>query len=417
MRQLLLLSSTTGYQARAFRQAAAKIGVPLLLASNRCHQLEDPWRDRAIAIRFEEPEESAATIAEFARENPIYGVVAIGDAPTISAAYTSKLLGLRYHNPEAVEISRNKFLSRQRYALAGLAGPGFIRIPKNSDPAQRAGEIDFPCVLKPLVLSASRGVIRANDSAEFVRAFQRIRTLLESADVQKMRDPGAKWIQVEDFIAGHEVAVEGLLTQGKLRVLAIFDKPDPLDGPFFEETIYVTPSRLPVAIQGAVEEMVARAAAAIGLTHGPVHAELRISNGQPIMLEMAARPIGGLCARALRFGDGISLEELILRHALEEPVENLRREESASGVMMIPIPQAGIYECVSGIEAAQRVAGIALVEITAKLRQKLVPLPEGASYLGFIFARGPSPDFVEQALRAAHAKLRFEISPELKVMK
>jgi hypothetical protein len=439
MKRLLLVSSTTGYQGRAFRQAAARLGLPLVLASDRCHQLEDPWEDGAIPIRFERPQESAAAIADFARAHPIGGVATIGDLPTLAAAHAAQTLGITFHSPRAVEISRNKFLSREHYRAAGLETPWFIRIPAATPPAAALesfqSQIRFPCVLKPLVLSASRGVIRANGREEFIAAFQRIRALLTAPDVRKLRDPEAEWILAEGFISGPEVAVEGLMTRGSLRMLAIFDKPDPLEGPYFEETIYVTPSRLPITQQQAIEQTVARACAAVGLEHGPIHAELRLHKGNPVMLEMAGRPIGGLCARALRFtsearrqeaasngirggspAGEITLEELILRHASGEAVEGWQRQQKAAGVMMIPIPQAGIYEGVAGEESAARVPGVEAIEITAKLRQTLVPLPEGASYLGFIFARGDSPEFVANALRRAHGQLKFEVSAALKLV-
>jgi hypothetical protein len=232
-----------------------------------------------------------------------------------------------------------------------------------------------------------------------------------------MQDPEAEWLLVEEFLSGDEIAVEGLITEGRLRVLAIFDKPDPLNGPFFEETIYVTPSRLPRADQNAVEETLSTAAPAIGLWHGPLHAELRLSPNGPVMLECAARPIGGLCARALRFEEGMSLEELLLRHAAGEEVKDVQREGCASGVMMIPIPEAGIFVDVDGVEEAKRVESIEAIEITAKPQQKLVPLPEGASYLGFIFARGENPAHVETALRQAHTRLHFVLSPEFHVLR
>ena len=405
MKRVLLLSTTTGYQARMFRDAAERAGIPLALASDRCHVLDDPWRDGAIPIRFEQPQESADRIAEFARENPISGVVAIGDSPALIAAVAARRLGVAYHPPWAVEACTNKFLARERYRAAGLLVPWYTRFPAAEDPCD---PVPFPCVLKPLGLSASRGVIRANDRAEFLTAFQRIRKLL-----RKVRDGSAGWIQVESFIPGCEVAVEGILTHGRLRVLAVFDKPDPLEGPFFEETIYVTPSRLD---SKPIIDTLERAVAAVGLWHGPLHAEMRLNPEGVWMLEMAARPIGGLCAQALRFGDAMPLEELILRHAAGEPVEDLPREPAASGVMMTPIPQAGVLESVENLEQAAQTPGVERVEITAKLGQQLVPLPEGSSYLGFIFARGDTPQSVEQALRQAHGELRFVISRALPVV-
>ncbi len=399
-----------------FCDAAQRIGVPIAIASDRCHMLEDPWHDGAIPVRFHQPEESAQKIVEFAREHPLGGIVAIGDVSTVTAAIACRELGLRFHPREAVEACRNKFLARERYLTAGMLAPWYMRYAADVDPSLLSGAPPFPCVLKPLGLSASRGVIRANNPQEFVAAFRRIHALLEQKDVRVLRDEATHWIQVESFIPGREVAVEGLMTRGMLRVLAIFDKPDPLDGPYFEETIYVTPSRLEGHAQKSIIECAEKAVAALGLWHGPVHLELRINERGAWMLDAAARPIGGLCARALRFEGGMPLEELIVRHALGGPAQDLPRESTASGVMMIPIPQAGVYEGVAGIEEAARTPGIEAIEITAKIRQKLVPLPEGSSYLGFIFARGQTPDEVERSLREAHGKLKFEISAELAVV-
>lgn len=407
MKRLLLLSTTTGYQAAEFRKAAERIRAPLVLASDRCHVLEDPWRDGAIAVRLEKPEESAAKIVEFGRENPIHGLVALGDPITLIAALAARELDLPFHPPDAVKVCHNKYLVRERFRIAGLPVPWYRRFPAAAPP-QTPPDVPFPCVLKPLGLSASRGVIRADNPAEFRAAFDRIRVLLR-------RVPGdaAQWIQVESFIPGREVALEGIVTAGRLRVLAIFDKPDPLDGPFFEETIYVTPSRLDPATQQTLVAAAEKAVAAVGLRHGPVHAEMRLNEAGVWMLEMAARPIGGLCARALRFAGGITLEELILRHALGEAIEGIPREPTASGVMMIPIPRGGILERVDNLEPASGAPGVEGIEITAKLGEKLVPLPEGSSYLGFIFARGDTPEFVERALRQAHQQLSFSISPAL----
>jgi biotin carboxylase len=419
MPRILLLSTTTGYQAQQFRVAAARLGYALALASDSCHALDDPWGDGAISVRFQKPQASAGKIGEFALRQPVDGVVAIGDAPVMTAALVARELGVNFHPPEAVEASRNKFLAHERFEAARMRVPWYQRFKAAGDPVMAARAVPYPCVLKPLGLSASRGVIRADNQRQFTDAFTRIRRLLQSGEVKIMREESAGWIQVESYIPGREFAVEGIVTQGRLRPLAIFDKPEPLEGPFFEETIYVTPSRLSEAEQRTLGECTEQAVAALGLRHGPIHAELRLNEAGPWMLEVAARPIGGLCAGALRFQDDgrlISLEELILRHAAGEEVDTLPREAQASGVMMIPIAEAGFYEGVEGVDQAQQTPGIERIEITAKLRQKLVPLPEGASYLGFIFARGETPEYVEQALREAHAKLRFLVSAEIPVV-
>ena len=287
--------------------------------------------------------------------------------------------------------------------------------------AADAVRLASPWVLKPLALSASRGVIRADTAEEFVRAFERIRALLRTPEVGVLREETSHFIQVESYVEGAEIAVEGIVDRGRLRILAIFDKPDPLVGPFFEETIYVTPSRLAAEIQQRVIQTLGSAVQALGLHHGPLHAELRINREGVWVMEVAARPIGGLCSRALHFriplvDDNVSLEELLIRLALGQDVSRIYRENAAAGVMMMPIPQAGFYQETQGVDEALATAGIEEIHITAKVSQKLVPLPEGSSYLGFIFGRGHSPEFVEDALRHAHEKLRFVLTPALPVI-
>jgi biotin carboxylase len=293
-----------------------------------------------------------------------------------------------------------------------VPSPPFTTVGVEEDPRAVARRMAYPCVLKPLVLSASRGVIRADDEAGFVAAFERIRAILRAPDVAEMGE-GTDTILVEGFIPGGEVALEGLLEAGALRTLALFDKPDPLDGPFFEETIYVTPSRLPEATQAAVADVTARAARALGLTDGAVHCELRLRRTEaglePVVLEIAARSIGGLCGRTLRFGTGMSLEELILRRALGRPVASLERERAAAAVMMIPIPRGGVLEEVRGLDEARAVRHVEDVTISLHKGQEVVPLPEGSRYLGFIFSRAATPAEAEAALREAHRHLQLVI--------
>jgi biotin carboxylase len=399
--RLLLFAATTGYQIRVFADAARRLGVELTLATDRCHVLEDPWGDRALAVRFDRIPESVDVL----RGQRFDGVAAVGDRPAVLAAAVAEALDIPFHPPAAARACNDKFLARQLYQAAGLRVPPFFRAAFDQEPQALAARAPYPCVLKPLGLAASRGVIRANNPAEFIAAFHRIRKMAEH------------YLQVERYIEGREFAVEGLVTAGRFQALAIFDKPDPLEGPFFEETLYVTPSREPAAVQQALLETTSRAVHALGMRHGPVHAELRYNRDGAWMLEAAARPIGGLCAKALRFEPDVPLEELILRHALGEDMAGARLADPASGVMMIPIPKDGLFESVEGVERARAIAGIEDVMITAKEGQRLIPLPEGASYLGFIFARGDTAGEVEHALRRSHAELRFTIATALETFK
>ena len=409
MKRILIVTATTGYQTRMFADAARRLGFEAVLATDRCHVLEDPWGDRAIPVRFDDPYSASEAIAQ---AGPFDGVIAVADRPTLVAALAAARLGIPYNSPTSVEAAQNKFLTRQRFEAAGLPVPRFFRAAIGQDPIKV--EAPYPCVLKPLGLSASRGVIRANNPAEFAAAFRRIEALLARPEIRVLRDEQNRYIQVESFIEGREYAIEGVLTAGSLKTLAVFEKPDPLDGPFFEETIYTTPPRTePSALIAAAE----KAIRALGLTHGPIHAELRYDGRTARVLEVAARPIGGLFAKALRFEGRKPLEELLLRHAAGEDISHLQLEPAASGVMMIPIGREGIYEGVEGLESAREVSGIVDIEITAKVGHALEPLPEGATYLGFIFSRGKSSEDVEQSLRSAYARLRFQIAPSLQVMR
>jgi glutathione synthase/RimK-type ligase-like ATP-grasp enzyme len=404
MKRVLLVASTTGYQVREFAEAARALDVELVLATDRCHILENPWGDNAAPVRFEDPE---AGIDALASRGPFDGILAVGDQPACVAAQAAKRLQLRFHPAEAARAAANKLLSRERFRAAGMLVPEFRRM---SLADAHITNVRYPCVLKPLDSSASRGVIRANNREEFASA---------AARIARMQAHGQeKDLIVEDYIPGREFALEGVITAGKLQTLAIFDKPDPLEGPYFEETIYLTPSREPLNVQQGIRETAQAAVTALGLTDGPVHAEMRVNDRGVWILEAAARPIGGLCARVLRFdAPHFALERLLLRHALGEDVSSAALAPGSHGVMMIPIPHAGVYRGVQGLEEARLVPGVEDIVITAKEGQEMLPLPEGSAYLGFLFLRGPSHGVVLDGLREAYRYLRFILSTPLPVVK
>jgi biotin carboxylase len=417
MKRVLLFATTTGYQVRAFDEAARELGVSLQLVTDRCDQLDDPWRDRAIPVRFHEPDRALADIVESAHAAPVDGVLAVGDRPAVLAALAADALGIRWHPPAAAEASRSKRATRRCLRVAGLLTPEFGEAATVADLARWHAAL--PVVIKPAALSGSRGVIRADTPDALRSAWVRVQDLLKQPDIRALRDPEAGIVLVETFIPGREYALEGLLSAGRLQTLALFDKPDPLYGPFFEETLYITPSTAAASVRAAIESAVARACRALGLAHGPIHAECRVNDRGVYVLEVAARPIGGICARALRFttpGEPVSsLETLLMRHALGEPADRWTRTAGASGVMMIPIPRAGVLRGVDGVERARGVAGVEDVVITAKADQLLQPLPEGATYLGFIFATGASSRDVEASLRDAHARLDIRLERAIRV--
>lgn len=408
MPRVLLLLPTTSYRIPDFLAAAERLGVEVAVASEEPSTMERLNPAGLLTLDFGDLEGSADRAADFARRHPVAAVVGVDERTAVAAAAISERLGLPHNPVAAAQAAGNKARMRALLARAGAPQPGFRRHAIDEDPSAVAAVTRFPCVLKPTFLAASRGVIRANDSAEFAAAWRRIARLLEDPEVAGRGGAAAREILVEDFVPGMEVALEGLLDAGALSVLALFDKPDPLSGPYFEETIYVTPSRLPDDVQARVADAAAAGARALGLRHGPVHAEMRVNDDGVFLVEIAARSIGGLCARTLRFGTGLSLEEVILRHALGR-VATAPRERGAAGVMMIPIPKGGVLEEVRGLDAARAVPGVTEVTISAACGQPIVPLPEGDRYLGFVFSRAETPARAEAALREAHARLEFVI--------
>jgi biotin carboxylase len=406
MKRVLLLLPTTGYRNDDFLAAARALEVEIVAAANYCHQLAPQWGFPPImALQFDRPEQSIDTALRALGGKPD-AVLAVDDSGVELAALLAERLGLPGNPIAAVRRTRDKLSFRRLLVEQGFLCPKFRHLPSGQDPRQ-LGDQRFPCVVKARRLSASRGVIRANEQDELMRAVNWVRAIQASAD----RDAEDLGIVIEDFIPGREYALEGTLQSGQLVTLALFDKPDPLDGPYFEETLYVTPSRLPPAVQQRIHDVVARACQLAGLISGPVHAEVRVNAEGIWILEVAARSIGGLCARVLTHSLGMSLEELILRQALGLALGAVR-EAGASGVMMIPIPRRGIYHGLEGLEAAQSVPGITGITITAQTGQVIAPPPEGASYLGFVFARAESPEAAEAALRSAHRRLHFEIRAE-----
>lgn len=404
---VLLLMKANTYRAADFLQAAETLGIDVVRVVDMPKTLAQAGDDY-LGVDFSDPEAATERLVAFARERPVQAILSVDDSGSLLAARASAALGLPHNAPQAAEAARDKYRMRALMAEAGIPVPTFRRFSTADDPQQVAQEVNFPCVVKPLRLSGSQGVMRADDPQQLIAAIERLTRLLQSLYDASEPLP----YLVEDYLPGVEVALEGMLDNGQLQVLALFDKPDPLEGPFFEETVYVTPSRLPAETQEAIAQATADAARALGLQRGPVHAELRVNDKGPWLLEIAGRSIGGLCSRTLRFGVETSLETLILRQAVGLPPGNLNDPEGkqqARGVMMIPIPGAGLLKAVHGVEEAEAVPGVSEIEITAPLNNMLKPLPEGESYLGFIFARADTPEEVEAALREAHGGLRFDI--------
>lgn len=406
MARVLLLLPKTTYRSGVFMQAASALDLDLVVGSNHKATLSALAPGKTLALNFEKPDGCVETIRRFAGGAPFDAVLGFDDETVIPAAYASRALGL-HHNPvEALEATRNKYLMRQKFSTSdALNIPWFEIFSTHDEPESIAQKISYPCVLKPTFLSASQGVIRANNPEELTSAFGTIREILSQREIRRKGGPRAAEVLIESYLPGREFALEGLMIEGGLRSLSIFDKPDPLEGPWFIETIYTVPTRLDKDQQHAIEDTVERAVGALGLISGPIHAEVRLDGNRVYLLEIAARPIGGLCSRVLRFDNGISLETLLLKHALGDSVSGIEREKKAAAVMMMPVPSGGRFRSVKNLGEARRIAGIEEIVVSIPPGQILEPLPRGARYFGFIFARADSASVAEEAIRTAYRTL------------
>jgi biotin carboxylase len=405
-----MLVPTATYRAAAFVRAARTLQLDVTIATDHPSSLATLLPNDLITLDFADPESCTAAAEAFAKSHPVDAVVGIDDQVTVAAAAIGARLSLTHNPVDAARAARNKHTMRTRLAAAGVSVPRFRAVAIAENPSRVARETSYPCVLKPLTMAASRGVIRADTPAEFVHAFDQVSEILRTADVPGDVE-GREYLLVEEYVPGWEVAVEGILTSGRLRVFAIFDKPDPLVGPYFPETIYVTPSRLPGAVRERIEATTQAATRALGLRHGPIHAELRGEGDRLWFIEVAARSIGGYCSKVLRFSGALSLEDVILRHALAPDALLPEREDTAAGVMMLQAPRAGRFVETKGLDEAARLPGIEEIIVSSHAGERVTPLPEGFLYLGFIFARGTSAGAVESALRAAAQRLDFVIEP------
>lgn len=401
--RLLLLVPTSSYRTEAFVEASRSLDIDLTVASEVPSTFEPSDPDNFLTLDFADSEVAIEQAEQFHRRNPIGSVVGVDDGTTVLAAAISEALNLEHISVDSAIAARDKHRQREILSASGVAVPDW-KVVAFSDGEHDPG-IDFPVVVKPLALSASRGVIRANDEREFLAARETVESIVRAVG----QDFADERFLVERFVPGPEFAIEGLVLNGELHQLALFDKPDPLDGPYFEETIYVTPSRHSEDVKRELYDCAAHAVSALGIDMGPVHAELRYHEG-PYVIEVAARSIGGRCSNVLRFGsEGGSLEQILVKNSLGLLDELPVRSPGAAGVMMIPIQRAGKLEAVSGVEKALQVELITDVIITAHRGQMLVPLPEGSQYLGFIFAHGREPAEVEAALREAHGLLDIRV--------
>lgn len=387
-RAVVILPSTT-YRAGDFVAAAQALDVDLVVASEQPPPLD--MGDGYLQIDCSDPETAAAAVIALGDDVPLDGVVSADDRGVIIAAIAASRLGLAGNDPSAAASTRNKAKMRDRLAAHEVPQPAFRTLSPGEDATEAGDQLGYPLVVKPVSRSASQGVLRVDSSHDLELTIRRVRAIVGDED-----------LLLEKYVPGFEVAVEGLVREGELTVLAVFDKPDAPSGPSFPETILVTPSRLGEEEMSECVRVARQTIAGLGLSHGPVHIELKVDRDQVRVIEVAARSIGGLCSRSLSFGlMDTTLETLILRNALMMDKPELRRQTEASGVLMIPIEQAGTLRMVRGIEESRDIEGITGIDLTIPPGTPVSPVPEGDRYLGFVFARARDPESVESALRKA----------------
>jgi biotin carboxylase len=414
--RVMLVLPTETYRATAFLRAAVDLGLQVVVASNEAPTLAALMEGRVLTLDLHRPAEAAERAMEFAARWPVDAVIGVDESSVLTAASIAERLDIARRNEvAAVAATRDKRVFRRRLTDAGVRQPRFVEIDVNADREvldRAVREVGLPCVIKPVDLAASRGVIRADTLADVDVAVRRVGAMLSRI----CADGSAPPMLIEAYVDGVEIAVEGLVRDGQLEVIALFDKPDPLHGPFFEETIYVTPSRLSEATHKCVIESVHAAVTALGLRHGPIHAEVRVGTDAATVIEVAARSIGGLCSQVIRVAcadapnEERSLENVILRQACGLPLGAMHMIDDACGVFMLPIRKAGTLRGVAGLDEASAVPGITGVTMSVPLGERVIPLPEGDRYLGFVFARGGSAEEVETALRDAERHIRPDIA-------
>ncbi|ORU91357.1 MAG: hypothetical protein A6F72_02070 [Cycloclasticus sp. symbiont of Poecilosclerida sp. N] len=409
MRSVLLIAPHNSYRIHAYIEAAGHLGIKLVVASQSEYSLVSAVAD-GIQINFSDDAVSLERILDADQQHHFKAIISSDDGGVRLAAKVAKALGLSANDSDSAELTRRKDMARERLKACGVPVPDFRTVDLLKPILQQIFDLAYPVVIKPLAMSGSKGVIRANDQQECVSALNRVEKIIQYVSNADERHK----VLIESYIEGKEIAYEGLLHRGQLNLLTIFDKPDAMEGPFFEETYYVTPTRLSSKEQALATARVAETCKAYGLREGPVHAELRLQNDEAYIIEMASRTIGGDCADVLKFGLNIGLEELVLLQALGKPIETPALDNSV-GVLMIPIPSQGVLRRVEGINRAKKVTYIIDIGISVREGYELVPLPEGSSYLGFIFAKAPTAKLVESALRQACSCLTILIAPSFKI--
>ncbi len=404
---IILIAPPSSYRLGPYIRTAEKLNIDVIVISEGKYSLVSAIAS-GMHVDFSDPDVSQQIVSRL-EGREIKAVVGTDDRTVVQAAQVSKALKLAHNDPAATRYTRRKDLARACLAESSVNIPAFEVHPLQALIDKATTSLDYPCVIKPLAMSGSRGVIRVNNPDELQQAARRLQGILANAGGEDIERSS---VLLETYIPGLEYAYEGLLNQGQLQTLALFDKPEPMEGPFFEETYYITPSRLDHTTQKKIQQAVQQACEAYGLVNGPVHAEVRIHNGQVWFMEMAARTIGGQCAQLVNYVTGVELEEIVLRQAAGMALA-LKQTQQAAGVLMIPTTEQGLLRRVEGILQASQLEGIEDIEISIHEGYEIVPLPEGDSYLGFIFAKAATAEQVEKALRQAHAKLKIVTSPLL----
>lgn len=408
-KRLLLISHHNSYRIASYIKAAKNLSLDVTIASQGKHSLVTEVAD-GLHVNFDDTESALKEIIKENNKKPFAGILGSDDQTVELAAQAAKVLHLPHNPPEAAQYSHRKDLARAKLTLADRNVPFHCLLNLTKPIKNQIIDLPLPCVVKPLNMSASRGVIRVDNTEQLKVACERLRPILaDSPNIFEQTH-----ILIEAYIDGIEIAYEGYLQNKKLNTITIFDKPDQLTGPYFAETIYVTPSSLDNDLQLAIKMEIEKSCKAYGLVTGSIHAECRIDKNNKVwILEIASRTIGGDCARILD-NNNYSLEEMAILLSIGKNI-TIKKSKKARAVMMIPIKQKGLLKRVEGLSLANKVKHIDSIDIIINQGHELIPLPEGNQYLGYIFSSADTSEKATEAIRMAYDILTFITSPIFKI--
>ncbi len=384
MKKLLLVIPENSYKSNDFVVAAEKLGIDFLIITDS-EQVSSKFSDTVIINKFD---------AELNKNNlkklkDVTHVLPVDHSALKFSGYLVDLLEVKGNKLESINLSMNKYESRKIFnSLLDIKVNN--EIIKNIDDVNTFINKNGTSVLKPIYGTASKSVLKINNVEKNKEQIEKL-----------MQDCFDQDLVIEEYIDGKEYALEGTIINSELKKIVIFDKPVEYKHPYFEESIYITPSELSSEAEKRVVSIVDKACKKIGLEDGPVHVEFKINENQIFIIEINPRMIGGLCSRCLSFGlFKVSLEEIILHAFMNNELKNIELLNNYVGVLMIPTPKSGKFISINK-EELENIPNISNVEITVPEGSDLLEPPYGDKYLGFAFSQGIDKKTVNESLLTA----------------